>query len=87
MRMGESFYAPKSDTKCYRFLVFDIDANDAVARFPDEYSLEAPKGRRVIDMSMNSGVRMPSEDQAYSSAPSAEPTAPAPEAPAATAKG
>ena len=89
MRMVECYYSPKGSNGSFKYLMPDIDAADAIRRFPDEYSYEPAGGRQIVDRTQTSGAALPDEKQEFApgaeTAP-AEQTAPAPDAPAATAK-
>lgn len=68
------YYTPKDGTGTKSYLVDDIDANDAVRRFPDEYSFDPPTKGAVTEvltplsaMATNQQIPMAGADQAPNS--------------------
>lgn len=62
-KMVDLYYFPKGAKKVERVSTFEIDANDAVSRFPEDYSLTPPKtDRDVVDLTPEIGdpEKMPS---------------------------
>lgn len=50
-KMVDLYYFPKGAEKVERVSTFEIDANEAVAKWPEDYSLTPPKTRKeVVDL-------------------------------------
>ena len=75
-KMVDLYYFPKGAKEVERVKTFEIDALDAVARFPDAYSLEAPKGNRTV-VNLTPEIGDPESMPAFApSPPRDEPNAP-----------